>query len=198
MEEQEVRKSVKDLVKTFDKNPKKEPKINQKKEKVPFFPTLKKLPSNVSNKYTEEVNQSNNINDNKIPRKSMPLAFFKPPEKNEEEENPFKALIKNQDKSKVKDDTNADLGNKMSYEINPDLYPVAHRRKSSYNKKREIPKTEVNEDNIPTGDIPEVDEPVVPLTYKETEELLKDPKFSKVKELKEITDREFNKTVTNK
>lgn len=128
----------------------------------------------------------------------MPLAFFKPPEKNEEEENPFKALIKNQDKSKVKDDTNADLGNKMSYEINPDLYPVAHRRKSSYNKKREIPKTEVNEDNIPTGDIPEVDEPVVPLTYKETEELLKDPKFSKVKELKEITDREFNKTVTNK
>jgi len=198
MEEQEVRKSVKDLVKTFDTNPKKELKTNQKKEKIPLFPTLKKLPSNVSNKYTEEVNQSNNNNDNKIPRKSMPLAFYKDPEKNDEEENPFKALIKNQNNSKVKDDTNTDLGNKISHEINPDLYQVSHRRKSSYTKKREIPKTEINEDNIPAGDIPEVDEPVVPLTYKETEELLKDPKFSKVKELKEITDREFNKTVTNK
>lgn len=38
MEEQEVRKSVKDLVKTFDKNPKKEPKINQKKKKYLSFP----------------------------------------------------------------------------------------------------------------------------------------------------------------
>ena len=85
MEEQEVRKSVKDLVKTFDTNPKKELKTNQKKEKIPLFPTLKKLPSNVSNKYTEEVNQSNSNNDNKIPRKSMPLAFYKDPEKNDED-----------------------------------------------------------------------------------------------------------------
>ena len=42
------------------------------------------------------------------------------------------------------------------------------------------------------------DEQIVPLTYKETEELLKDPKFAKVKLLKEQTDKEFLKTVTNK
>ena len=41
-------------------------------------------------------------------------------------------------------------------------------------------------------------EQIVPLTYKETEELLKDPKFAKVKLLKEKTDKEFLKTVTNK
>ncbi len=43
--------------------------------------------------------------------------------------------------------------------------------------------------------IPEVDEPIKPLTYQETEELLMDPKFSKVKKLKEQMDKEFKKTV---
>ena len=47
-------------------------------------------------------------------------------------------------------------------------------------------------------DIPEVDEPVKPLTYQETEELLKDPKFAKVKILKEETDKSFLQTVSNK
>ena len=42
------------------------------------------------------------------------------------------------------------------------------------------------------------EEQFVPLTNKETEELLKDPKFAKVKSLKEQTDKEFLKTVTNK
>ena len=44
----------------------------------------------------------------------------------------------------------------------------------------------------------EIEEPVKPLSSKETEEILKDPKFSKVKALKEKTDKEFLKTVTNK
>ena len=35
-----------------------------------------------------------------------------------------------------------------------------------------------------TEDIPEADEPVIPLIYKQTEELLKNLKFIKVKELK--------------
>lgn len=38
MEEQEVRKSVKDLVKTFDKNPKKNQKLTKKKKKYLSFP----------------------------------------------------------------------------------------------------------------------------------------------------------------
>ena len=44
----------------------------------------------------------------------------------------------------------------------------------------------------------EIEESVKPLSSKETEEILKDPKFSKVKALKEKTDKEFLKTVTNK
>ena len=44
----------------------------------------------------------------------------------------------------------------------------------------------------------EIEEPVKPLSSKETEEILKDPKFSKVKALKEKTDKEFLKTVTKK
>ena len=46
--------------------------------------------------------------------------------------------------------------------------------------------------------IPEVDEPIKPLTYQETEELLMNPKFSKVKQLKEQMDKEFKKTVNFK
>ena len=49
--------------------------------------------------------------------------------------------------------------------------------------------------NFHKGDIPEVDEPVKPLTYEETEELLKDPKFLKVKLLKEKMDKFFQTTV---
>ena len=47
-------------------------------------------------------------------------------------------------------------------------------------------------------DNPEAEVTVKPLSYKETEEILKDPKFSKVKLLKEQTEKEFLKTVTNK
>ena len=47
-------------------------------------------------------------------------------------------------------------------------------------------------------DNPKAEETVKPLSYKETEEILKDPKFSKVKLLKEQTEKEFLKTVTNK
>ena len=43
----------------------------------------------------------------------------------------------------------------------------------------------------------EEDEPVKSLTDKETEELLKDPKYEKVKQLKEKTEKEFFKTVVN-
>ena len=196
MDENEPKKTIKELLKTFDKNPKKESKISNnkaKKEKIPLFPTLKKLPPNVSNKFTEEKNQIN--------------ADKEDVSKNSQNENPFKLLIKNQKKNKIKDDSN--LGKQMKYKINqePDF---RNRRNSSYTKKNIIPKkesiTEIMEpsDNLestdtnPSGDIPEVDEPVVPLTYKETQELLKDPKFSKVKELKEMTDTEFNKTVSNK
>ena len=46
------------------------------------------------------------------------------------------------------------------------------RRNSSYNKKKETNNQEQS------GDIPDADVPVVPWTYKETEELLKDPTFA--------------------
>ena len=41
-----------------------------------------------------------------------------------------------------------------------------------------------NDTDQMTEDIPEADEPVIPFKYKQTEELLKNPKFIKVKKLK--------------
>ena len=59
MDDNDQKKSVKDLVKTFDSTQKKDyQKVNTvtaQKEKMPLFPTLKKLPKDVNNKYTEET-----------------------------------------------------------------------------------------------------------------------------------------------
>jgi phosphatidylinositol-3,4,5-trisphosphate 3-phosphatase/dual-specificity protein phosphatase PTEN len=107
-------------------------------------------------------------------------------------------LWKKLKKNNNNDDSNVILEkNKTNNEISQ---PVKKPRNSSFDKKKETKKVEMFADNTEqnTGDIPEVDEPVVPLTYKETEELLKDPKFAKVKELKQHTDTEFSRTVLDK
>ena len=63
MDDNDHKKSVKDLVKAFDSTQKKDlQKVNTAaapKEKVPLFPTLKKLPKDVNNKYTEETHNKN-------------------------------------------------------------------------------------------------------------------------------------------
>ena len=97
-------------------------------------------------------------------------------------------------KNKVNDDSKVILDKKNNLEINKEIHEPKKRRNSSFDQK----KLETENQELSGGDIPEVDEPVVPLTYKETEELLKDPKFVKVKELKSYTDTEFEKTVTDK
>ena len=76
MDDNEHKKTVKDLAKTFDTNPKKEnQKVNPppKKEKIPLFPTLKKLPNDVNNKFTKEKNHTE---DTKIIQKNKPQAPF--------------------------------------------------------------------------------------------------------------------------
>ena len=194
MSENEPKKSVKDLVKAFDSNqnagdvPKEKPKNTTQKEKIPLFPTLKKLPSDVNNKYTEEKTQ-----------KDVPKTNDK--KKKDSIKNPFSFFWDKSKKSKVNDDSKIVIEKKKMFEEKKDITPPPkQRRNSSYNKKKETKKIEMFPDNQEqsTGDIPEVDEPVVPLTYKETEELLKDPKFANVKKLKQYTDQEFNKTVTDK
>ena len=208
MTENEQKKSVKDLVKTFDSNQngevqKPKPKNATQKEKIPLFPTLKKLPSNVNNKYTEEKNQKNDI---------KPVNN----KKEESSKNPFSFFWNKSKNKKVNDDSNLISEKKSIFENNKDITPPPEkRRNTSDNKKKEKKKilmfSEIQEptnqeknnqektnQEQSTGDIPEVDEPVVPLTNKETEELLKDPKFANVKKLKQYTDNEFNKTVTDK
>ena len=91
-----------------------------------------------------------------------------------------------------------DIGN---LNINNEIHNNYDDEENNDNDKNEIisdkkVKTEVFDDYYNL--IPEVDEPIKPLTYQETEELLFDPKFSKVKILKEQTDKEFQKTVKNK
>jgi hypothetical protein len=81
------------------------------------------------------------------------------------------------DKNEIKLNTNSNSNNTLP---------------SVQNKKIKL----FEDDNL--KDNPDMDEQFKPLSSKETEELLKDPKFSKVKALKEQTDKEFLKTVTNK
>ena len=194
----EKRKSVRDLVKTFDSNGNENKDIRKintvsKKEKVPLFPTLKKLPSNVNNKYTEEKNQIN----------EEPEELIQNSKEKENGKNPFAFFWENaKNKKKTNDDSNLILDKKSKLDLNKEIEPVPDkkRRNSSFNKNKETSKIEIFTDNQDqtTGDIPEVDEPVVPLTYKQTEELLKDPKFSNVKELKQKSDEEISKTLTDK
>ena len=47
-------------------------------------------------------------------------------------------------------------------------------------------------------EIPEVDEPVIPLTFQETQVLLSNPKFQKVKQMVKETEENFKKTVIEK
>ena len=202
MEELDKRKSIRDLVKTFD-NQKNDSNITNKKpdtkkEKVPLFPTLKKLPNNINNEYTEKK-QGNNPGDDEFIKKSQ-TNFSKTTPSNEKEKekaenNPFAFFWEKAKQNKVKDDSNV-ISGKMD---NTFEEPRRKRRNSSYNKKQETKKVEMFADNQEqSGDIPDADDPVVPLTYKETEELLKDPKFANVKELKQLTESEVSKTVTDK
>ena len=194
MDENDKKKSVRDLVKTFDGNPKKEPpKKTQepKKEKAPLFPTLKKLPANVNNQYTEKKNQSNDKTEEISKNKDNNIN------KEESDKNPFAFFWNKNKKSKIKDDSNINIENKNTIQINKEKIVPAPKRKNSFDKNKENQILRGGHEGG-SGDIPEVDEPVIPLTYKQTEDLLKDPKFKKVKELKEYTDKEFNKTVTDK
>ena len=222
MDDNDQKKSVKDLVKTFDSTQKKDyQKVNTvtaPKEKMPLFPTLKKLPKDVNNKYTEETHHkieepidnqkkksatiykpetSNNIpkEEKQEEKKEKKDEKEKKEEKKEKKDkNPFKFLWKNK-KNKVNDDSKVILDKKNNLEISKEeIQEPIKRRNSSFDKKNQ----ETENQELSGGDIPEVDEPVVPLTYKETEELLKDPKFANVKELKSFTDNEFAKTVTDK
>ena len=248
MDENDKKKTVKDLVKAFDSNPKKESnlsntntitKTNTKKEKVPLFPTLKKLPNSVNNEYTHtsDKNQVKNLDnssknkpqtnpDNSFKNKPQTnpdnstknkpqtntnntnknraqtnMKVEKPEEKEDPDKNPFAFFWKKTKKEKVKDDSNL-LDKIDTLNINPEEEKPEpkKRRNSSYNKKKETKKIEMFPDNPEqaTGDSSEADDPIVPLTYKETEELLKDPKFANVKELKQYTDSEISKTVTDK
>ena len=202
------KKSVKDLVKAFDSTQKKDyQKVNtvaEPKEKMPLFPTLKKLPKDVNNKYTEETHHKNEEPKDYQKTKTSTIKpetshnipkQEKKEEKKEEKEKKSKNPMffwKNK-KNKVNDDSKI-LDKKNNLEINKEIPEPKKRRNSSFDKKKE----ETENQELSGGDIPEVDEPVVPLTYKETEELLKDPKFSHVRELKSFTDNEFSKTVTDK
>ena len=238
MDEFETNKSVKDLVKTFDSNPQKEIEINKentsnKTERNPFFPTLKKLPTNIHNIFTEEKAQNekiNNLNKNKaqtsnieettshdntennninnktknnnqiIYENEIPTDLRK---EKESDDNPFaffwkNARLKKNRENRVKDDSNI-ISEKQNIvdEILPT--PRKRRRVSFHKKKESVDSSEnIEQANTITGDMPEVDEPVVPLTYKETEDLLKDLKFAKVKALKLYTDTLFNASVTGK
>ena len=204
MEEVDKRKSIRDLVKTFD-NQKNDSNIqnkktntNTKKEKVPLFPTLKKLPDNVNNEYTEKKQGNNPGNDEFIKKSQTNISKATPSneaEKEKAENNPFAFFWEKAKQNKIKDDSNV-ISGKMD---NNTFEEPRRRRNSSFNKKKETKKVEMFADNQEQGgDIPDADDPVVPLTYKETEELLKDPKFANVKELKQLTESEVSKTVIDK
>ena len=194
MDEVDKRKSVKDLVKAFD-NSKNESNIqkkqtNTKKEKVPLFPPLKKLPNNINNEYTEKKQGNYPENDDKIKKAQTNVSKATPSngaEKAKAENNPFDFFWKKSKDNKVKDDSNV-----MSGKMDDVFEEPKRRRNSSYNKKKETDNQEQS------GDIPDADDPIVPLTYKETEELLKDPKFANVKALKQVTETEVSKTVIDK
>ena len=180
MDENEKKKTVKDLVKTFNSNPNKESNISNnapKKEKAPFFPTLKKLPKDVKNDYTSDKKKVNNPEDlskSKTQVQTKEKEKEKPKEKEDSDKNPFSFFLKKIKNINVKDDSNQ--------ESKPDNLK---RRNSSYNKKKQIKEDEMFADNPDQGggEIPDADDPVVPLTLKETVELLADPKFAKVKDL---------------
>ena len=103
MSENEPKKSVKDLVKAFDSNPnagdaqKAKPKNTTQKEKMPLFPTLKKLPSDVNNKYTEEKTQKDVPKTNDKKKKDLiknPFSFFWDKSKKNKENDDSKVIEK--------------------------------------------------------------------------------------------------------
>ena len=108
----EKRKSVQDLVKTFESNNNQNKEIRKtntvlNKIKPPAFPTLKKLPSNINNKYTEEKNQINEEPE-ELPQNSKETKNEK-----ENENNPFASFWKNaKNKRKINDDSNVILKKK--------------------------------------------------------------------------------------
>ena len=202
MTEKDKRKSVMDLVRTFEINPQKETKknpepkknVDPKKEKVkvmPFKPTPKEKVA------LKPCNQTKPKDKNDIEEgvNTKCQTFAIKTNQQEQNTNPFLAMI-NKNKQ-IKDDSNKNWGIKNEPELKKENeWPEVPKRRKSFEKIEDVPKIEnLGETG---GDIPEVDEPVIPLTYKQTEELLKDPKFEKVKTLKDYTDREFTKTVTDK
>ena len=115
----------------------------------------------------------------------------------EVKENPFSSLWNKIKKKVIKDDSNIEINNKKDLPISNE--PVQEKKRRNSFDKKNAEKIKICPDaGRSSGDIPEVDEPVVPLTYKETEELLKDPKFGNVKELKTFTDLEVSKTIIDK
>jgi phosphatidylinositol-3,4,5-trisphosphate 3-phosphatase/dual-specificity protein phosphatase PTEN len=113
--------------------------------------------------------------------------------------NPFTAFFSksNQKTSNTSNNTNKEepkeLIDKNEIKLNANSNSNSNNTLPSVqNKKIKL----FEDDNL--KDNPDMDEQFKPLSSKETEELLKDPKFSKVKALKEQTDKEFLKTVTNK
>ena len=189
-----------DIANIFEINPKKEEdtkKINKETKKEAMPPTSK----NVT--VTEKKNQQNNEKDDISKAQTVNLKN-KINKQTSDKKNPFSSLWNKITKNiKGKEELNTSFEkeekeneneneNDNEGEICKKNTTPALKRRDSFDK---------NDGECPEGnggDIPEVDEPVVPLTYKQTEELLKDPKFQKVKQLKEKTDLEFNQTVKEK
>ena len=201
MDEIIKRKSIRDLVKTYD-NQKNESNVqnkdtNTKNEKAHLFPTLKKLPNNINNEFTKKKQDNSPVDDDLIKKSQTNFSKATPSNETEKEKadnNPFAFFWKKVKKNKVKDDSNV-----ISDKLDDTFEAPKKTRNSSFNKNKEIKKDEIFADNQEqTGDIPDEDDPVVPLTYKESEELLKDPKFANVKALKNSTEIEVNKTIIDK
>ena len=184
-----------DIANIFETNPKKEEdtkKINSETKKEAMPPTSK------NSTVTEKKNHQNNEKDDILKSQTVKLKN-KINKQTTDKKNPFSSLwnkitknIKGKEELNISIEDKEENENDNEGEICKKNTTPALKRRDSFDKND----GESLEGN--GGDIPEVDEPVVPLTYKQTEELLKDPKFQKVKQLKESTDLEFSKTVKEK
>ena len=116
------KKSVKDLVKAFDTNQTNQ--TNQKKdlqkvntaaapkEKNPLFPTLKKLPKDVNNKYTEEIHQKNEDTNNYEKKKYQTEYKTKEDKNNKQKEKKKKKKKKKKKEEEKKQNKKENAKNK--------------------------------------------------------------------------------------
>ena len=183
-------KSVKELLKTFDPNPKPEKKrIPSPKNSNPStpFPTLKKLPKDISNNFTET---KKSISPNQTPKKPTIENINI---NNTTNNNPFLKNTKNNfnTNSFSISTSNKNINNNFQKNLTSNkINPIIPKKKNS---SPDINNKLKNDDD--TDFKPDAEEDIVPLTYIETELLLQDPKFQKVKQLKEITDNNFKNTL---